>query len=195
VPEHQYTQPWKWYPNRVDTLRRQLGKFFRPTAALSEERSAAMVNNVAYTLQFLQFLEKVIADLDLTSVLVTQTFKVFIISGCAIVEAIFYQIVSESGCRKKRPTFDEMCKKIERENLIQADTQFYSALCDLRQIRNRVHIFDREGRADTDYLKVDFSDFESMKRILRFLLIEKVALGPTEGLKLGFLDERTYGYP
>src|SRR5207249_5739226 len=91
VPEHRFTQPRKWYPNRVERLRQYLSQFFRPTPGISEEQGAAIVNNVAYTLQYLQFLAKLIADLDLTAVLATQTFKAFIINGCAVVEAIFYQ--------------------------------------------------------------------------------------------------------
>jgi hypothetical protein len=179
----------------VERLRQYLSQFFRPTAGISEEQGAAIVNNVAYTLQYLEFLAKLVADLDLTAVLATQTFKAFIINGCAVVEAIFYQFVSERGSCKKRPTFDDMCKKIERENLINADREFYATLSNLRRLRNRVHIFDREGRADTDYLKLDYRDFESMKRILRHVLIGKIFPVKAERLDLSFLDESTYGYP
>ncbi len=151
----------------------------------------AVANNVAYTLQYLQFLEKIIADLDLTPVLVTQTLKTFVINGCAVVEAVFYKIVNDSGTPKKRFTFDGMYKKIQRENLIAADSDFHSDLTYLRQLRNRVHIFDRKSRADTDYLKIDFSDFESMKRILRHLLIGRIFPPKAERLDFTFLDEHS----
>jgi hypothetical protein len=173
-------------------LRPYLREFFRPTDETSEERYAAMVNNVAYTLQYLQFVAKVLRDLDLTDVLTTQTFKTFVINGCAVVEAVFYKIVSENDIRKKRPTFDKMCEKVERENLINADGEFYAMLRDLRRLRNRVHIFDREGRADTDYLKIDYRDFESMKHILRHLLIGRIFPANAERLDISFLDERTH---
>ena len=96
--KHRFTQTGKWYPNRVDVLRPYLQKFFRPPAATFEERYMAIANNVAYTLQYLQFLDKIIADLDLTPVLATQTIKTFVINGCAVVEAVFYKIVGEAIC-------------------------------------------------------------------------------------------------
>ena len=55
-------------------------------------------------------------------------------------------------------------------------------------------IFDREGRADTDYLKLDYRDFESMKRILRHLLIGKIFPVKVERLDFSFLDASTFGY-
>jgi hypothetical protein len=177
-----------WYPNSINQLERHLEQLFRPIAGISRERCKGIRKNVAYTLQYLEFTVQIVSDLELSGVLA----KSFVLHGCAVIEAVFFYVLTESGhaaqkqwasqakttsseftlggktyrtemeifIKLSKPeletmTFDAMCKRVEKRDLIKLSNDFYSKLPYLRGLRNRIHLHTTEDHADTDYMKFE----------------------------------------
>ncbi len=86
-----------WYPNSVIQLESHLNQLFKPLKEIGTKRCRGITKNAAYTLQYLQFLAQIDTDLNLSAVLSTQTWKAFIIHGCAVIEAVFYYVLVSTG--------------------------------------------------------------------------------------------------
>lgn len=82
-----------WYPNSVYVLEGHLSQLFTPLNEITSKRCRGITKNTAYALQYLEFLAQVENDLKLSAVLATQTWKAFVIHGCAVIEAIFYYVL------------------------------------------------------------------------------------------------------
>lgn len=68
-------------------------------------------------------------------------------------------------------TFDAMCKRVEKRDLAKLGSEeFYKHLPYLRSLRNRVHIHDVNGTADTDWAKFNRKDLNLVKQVLLLLL-------------------------
>lgn len=83
--------------NAIFILEGHLSQFFKPVRGIQPVRCTGIIKNVAYTLQYLEFLTQIDDDLNLSAVLTTQNHKAFVIHGCAVVEAIFYYALVTSG--------------------------------------------------------------------------------------------------
>jgi hypothetical protein len=86
-----------WYPTAVTHLNRHLAQLFQPIRGVSNRRCWAITKNLSYTLQYLEFTARIISDIPLSSVLLAQTIKSFVIHGCAVVEAIFFYVLVKAG--------------------------------------------------------------------------------------------------
>ena len=87
----------KWYPNPVHVLEGHLSQLFKTVPDLSPSRCRGITKNIAYTLQYLEFLTQIDTDLSLSDVLTKQNYKAFVIHGCGVVEAIFFYTLVSSG--------------------------------------------------------------------------------------------------
>lgn len=67
--------------------------------------------NIAYNLQYLEYLNQTLNEFGLTSVLTTQTWKVFILVGTGITEAILYYVIWSKGFHK-----EQMWKSIAKKS-------------------------------------------------------------------------------
>ena len=68
-------------------------------------------------------------------------------------------------------TFDAMCKRVEKRDLAKLRSEeFYKHLPYLRSLRNRVHIHDVNGMADTDWVKFNTGNVNLVKQVLSLLL-------------------------
>jgi len=81
----------KWLPVPVEAHRAFLSKLIRPSKHVPH--AEGLKSNLAYNLQYLEYLNYTLEDLRLTSVLWTITVKNFLIIGTSIVEAIFYFVL------------------------------------------------------------------------------------------------------
>lgn len=55
-------------------------------------------HNLAYSLQYVEYLEQTLCDLKLTSVMVTQTWKTIVIVGCGILESVLHYFPTVNKC-------------------------------------------------------------------------------------------------
>lgn len=91
------TERETWYPMSVYNLEQHLEILVTGNAHFSLTEARPIRKNIAYSLQYIEFLNRVLNDIALSSVLWTQNVKSFLIHGAALVEAIFNFLVISKG--------------------------------------------------------------------------------------------------
>lgn len=82
----------RWYPNPIDNYRLAFNKI-----DMDVINSRALKSNLAYSMQYLEYLEKQLSELELSEVIYTMTVKNYIIIGMSILEGLFSNIVHSRG--------------------------------------------------------------------------------------------------
>ena len=82
----------RWYPVPVDSFR---NGFIAMKG--NAEGYHPLVDNLAYNLQYIQFLDKAIDELEVSSVIYTMLVKNYVITGIGIIEGVFSYIIKTNG--------------------------------------------------------------------------------------------------
>jgi len=90
-----------WYPNSINTLEFHLSVLLKSNEYFSSDQIYPMRKNLAYSLQYVQFLSQILRDVSLSSVLRTQNIKSSVVHGAAVIEAIFNYLVISNGFGNK----------------------------------------------------------------------------------------------
>jgi hypothetical protein len=126
----------KWCPVSIDKLDGLLGKLI--------QRGSGYVNvyalrrNIAYNLQYIEFLDKCLSDLKLTGVLTNQIYKNFICVGCGIIESLLEFLLVKSG-HHKMTEWESICvmpsqeKKID-DKVIKIDSEIFQKLTSKKRV-------------------------------------------------------------
>lgn len=87
----------RWYPISVDSFRNGF-------IAMRGDADGyhPLVDNLAYNLQFIQFIEKAIDELEVSSVIYTMLVKNYVITGIGIIEGVFSYIIKTNGWWKTK---------------------------------------------------------------------------------------------
>jgi len=80
-----------WYPVSIARLETLLEKAIQ--TGHGYQTAYALRKNIAYNLQHLEFLDRSLQDIKLSGVLTTQTWKLFIIVACGIVESLLHYLL------------------------------------------------------------------------------------------------------
>ena len=88
----------KWLPSSVSSLESYLGKFIKSGEGVPNV--VGLRKNIAYNLQYLQFQKQVLVEFNVTQVILTQVWKMHIIVGTSIVEALLYYLLTSKGLHK-----------------------------------------------------------------------------------------------
>lgn len=88
------TSPNKWYPCPVSSYKNNL------LIDRTIENSNALGSNLAYNLQYIEFLEKSISELDLSNVIYIMHCKTYVITAMSILEGIFTNLIKSNGIWK-----------------------------------------------------------------------------------------------
>lgn len=81
----------KWYPSRIEEYKNT----FLMNTDIPE--NFVLLKNICYNMQYLEFLNKELNELELSAVLRPMTIKYFVITGMAILEGLFAYIVKSNG--------------------------------------------------------------------------------------------------
>ena len=81
----------RWYPTSVDTYKLSFD------LDMSIENSEALRSNLAYSMQYLEFIEKEIEELKLSDVIYTMLVKSYVITGMSVLEGLFVNIIKSNG--------------------------------------------------------------------------------------------------
>lgn len=81
----------RWYPTPVSVYKDSFN------LDMSIEKSEALRSNLAYSMQYLEFLEKEIEELKLSEVLYMMLVKTYVVTGMSILEGLFVNIVKSNG--------------------------------------------------------------------------------------------------
>lgn len=87
----------KWCPTSISCLEQHLMSLICENDHFSSEQAQPIRKNLAYSLQYVEFLYRVLTDIPLTSVLWRQNVKSFVVHGASIIEAIFSFLVISKG--------------------------------------------------------------------------------------------------
>jgi hypothetical protein len=90
-----------WYPASIANLEHHLSFLIYKNDFFDEKEAHPIKKNISYSLQYIEFLNRVINDISLSSVLVTQNIKSFVVHGAAVLEAIFNFLVVSKGHGKE----------------------------------------------------------------------------------------------
>lgn len=88
----------KWLPTSVSKLEEFLSNLI--TSGQGVPNVSGLRKNIVYNLQYLQFQQQLLSEFDVTQVILTQTWKVHIIVGTSIIEAILYYLLTSKGYQK-----------------------------------------------------------------------------------------------
>ena len=80
----------QWFPNRVDYYKNSI------KIPQNTDEQKRLLSNFAYSMQYIEYLEKQISEFKLTSVLQTMVYKSYIITGMGIVELLFVFLLKNS---------------------------------------------------------------------------------------------------
>lgn len=81
----------RWYPTPIETLK------YSVKIDMSIENARALHSNIAYNLQYIEFLEKELEELNLSSVVCIMVVKNYVITSMSIIEGLFTNIVKSNG--------------------------------------------------------------------------------------------------
>lgn len=81
----------RWYPISVDTYKNSF------ILDMQIEKSEALRSNLAYSMQYLEFLEKEMTELKVSNVIYAMLVKTYVVTGMSILEGIFVNIVKSKG--------------------------------------------------------------------------------------------------
>ena len=81
----------RWYPTSIDTLKGSV------KIDMKIENAMALLSNIAYNLQYIEFLEKELKELNLSTVIYTMIVKNYVITSMSIIEGLFSNIVKSNG--------------------------------------------------------------------------------------------------
>src|SRR5258708_1618141 len=83
----------RWYPTSIG----KLDDFFSPLIkrSFNVPNGYAVRKNLCYSLQYLEYHAQCLQQLSLSSVLLTMTYKQFVITGIGVIEAILYYLIRE----------------------------------------------------------------------------------------------------
>ncbi|MES9912832.1 MAG: hypothetical protein ABW126_10605 [Candidatus Sedimenticola sp. 4PFRAG1] len=119
-----------WYPVSISRLESLLGKVVY--SGRGYDHSYALRKNIAYNLQYIEFQDRVLQDIKLSSVLYTQTIKAMVLVGSGITESLlhFLLIVNDAHSTtewKEKCKFKGNQKRLDGE-YVRLDSILYEKL-------------------------------------------------------------------
>lgn len=91
IKDNAYMSSDRWYPTSVETYKLSFNIDTRI------DNSRALRSNLAYSMQYLEFLEKEFCELDVSSVIYMMLVKTYVITGMSVLEGLFNNIVKAHG--------------------------------------------------------------------------------------------------
>ena len=86
----------RWYPISVDVYRQDVSQ------GIFSGLNYYYKSNIAYNLQYLEYIELQLRELNVSSVIRAMLFKNFVIIAASIIEIVFYHLAKTNGKIKLR---------------------------------------------------------------------------------------------
>lgn len=167
----------RWYPIPIRTWNAVIESFsFAGVPLIPDKR---VKQNLAYNLQYLQYLEQTLLELSLSNVLERQTIKSYVIGAIGSVECLLFHLNGASGGNqsKNQSRLSEIIKRVSAKELLGKARNRYEELNRFRELRNKVHIYELRDDLGTDYQSFGRQELRDMRRILH-----EIATAPALGL-------------
>lgn len=162
----------KWYPIDIDRYRNALN------INDTDDSIKCMHMNLSYNIQYLEYLLKQINELELSSVLHRILNKNFIITGVAILEAIFrYLIGVHDLADKSTHNLVGMITKLnDNPEILNIDEQIYETLDEIRKLRNGIHLSVKISSTEDER---DYKKYDEENRLLVSQVLYDILTCPT----------------
>lgn len=113
----------RWYPQPVSKYKDNL------KIPLNSSCNERIICNYAYNMQYIEFIEKELSDLNLSTVISTMLYKTYIITAMGIIESLFSCLLKEQGywktsCWEEIYTFQTNEKEINNEKYMLKNTLY-----------------------------------------------------------------------
>lgn len=172
----------KWLPKSIDGYRKEILARFEGEPIDYRHELYPMFSNVAYNLQYLEFINKCFEELYLTSVIRAQNVKMLALTSSQIIECMLYIKLIELGVDPNDIwNFDKNLKTATAKNAFGLGPDFYKGeMRWLKSLRNKIHIQSPAGMDESDYLVFENIDvLNRSKSILRHFLQKSLSM-PTD---------------
>ena len=119
-----------WYPVSISRLESYLGKLIEQGHGYIHVHQ--LKKDLAYNLQYLQFQDRLIQDIKLSSVLYTQSIKTIVLVSCSIIESLLHYLLIKNGFYsttewEEKASFKGNQKKLDGED-VRVDTVIFRKL-------------------------------------------------------------------
>lgn len=173
----------KWLPRPINSYRNDILSRYDGSPVSPEDELYPIFSNVAYNLQYLEYLNKCFEDLYTTSVIRAENVKMFVLNTSQIIECILYVKLIDMGVDKNDIwDLNGTLRNAALKNPFGMGQLFYREdMRWLKDLRNRVHIQSPAEITDADYAV--FSELEVLnqsKELLRTFLQKALRLSGTE---------------
>lgn len=119
-----------WYPTPISRLDGLISKVIY--SGCGYDHTYALRRNIAYNLQYVQFQDRVLQDIQLSSVLYTQTVKTIVLVGTGIIESVLHFLLIKNDVHSTTEWKEKSVFKGNQKNfdgkLVRVDTVMYEKL-------------------------------------------------------------------
>lgn len=172
----------KWLPRPIGEWREVILARICEYKCEDSDPKYSIFSNIAYNLQYLEYINKCLEEQYLTSVLRAQNVKTFTLTSSQIIECLLYIKLLEMKIDKNDIwEFSRALRVAEQKNAYALGPMFYrNELRRIKDLRNKVHLQSSDGIADADYAIFEGTDvLNEVKRIL-FCFMQKCLSLPTD---------------
>ena len=148
---------YKWFPERrIEEWRDYIARavYGAPITQDKKSNQCAIISNIAYNLQYLDYLNQNIKEQFLSRVLLAQTFKMFAITATQVVEGLLYLKIMNSPYALppyEKISLTGMIELAWQKKLVITDKDMYINMNRLKKRRNKIHLHAALDISDADY--------------------------------------------
>lgn len=178
----------KWLPRSINSYRNEILAKYIGEPIDQEHSLYPVFSNIAYNLQYLEYLNKCFDDLYLTSVLRSQNVKMFLLTTTQIIECLLYVRLTEAGVNKEDIwEFNRILQTSKKKNIFGLGEHYYdSELRWLKDRRNHVHIQSPAEISDADYLVFEKIDVLNRSKEILVYILQRALKMPTVDIQQTF---------
>lgn len=152
----------RWYPTPTKTWQATISAFVHNEIQLIDDISVR--RNIAYNLQYVEYLEQTLRELSLSDVLEGQTIKSHVIVSVSLVECLLFHLNRVAGGKQEK--LYGIIDNISRLRLLGEAQKRYDDLNRFRDLRNKIHINKPRDALGTDYQSFRRNELREMRSLL-----------------------------
>ncbi len=177
----------KWLPRSIAEYRQVVLARFDGEPIESDDKLYPVFSNVAYNLQYLEYINKCFGELYLTSVIRSQNVKMFTLTVSQIIECFLYvKLIEMKVDPRDIWDFVNNLRVASQKNAFGMGSNFYHGdMKWLKDLRNKIHIQSPADIAEADYAIFDLEVLNRSKSILWQFLQKSLSM-PTDKMNQTF---------
>lgn len=179
-----------WYPIPTEVYRDILKINMDDMTDENREIMERLLRNISYNLQYLEFIEKELNELEPSTVLTKMLQKTYVVTAASIIEGILMNIIISykwSQKKVKKISFQEAINitktKCEENG---NDTKIFDRITTIKDLRNKIHLTNKKETSsendnpqkETSILDHDYNAFDENVKIEAGQLLYTILKSP-----------------